>query len=312
MRKASFQFRVSFVITAMMILCGLATAQEDFSKVQIKTTKVAEGLYLLDAGESGNVAALVGEDGVVMVDDMDAPLLGKLQDALKSISDKPIRFVINTHYHGDHTGSNASFQKQATVIAHDNVRVRLEKGGASGNGGSMNFQNDPGPKAALPILTYDHELTVHLNGEDVRVVHFAAAHTDGDSIVYFPKANVVHLGDEFVTYGFPFIDVQSGGSIDGMIAAMEAVMRQMPANIKVIPGHGPLCTLEDVRTYLQMMRGARGVVAKARKDGKTLEQMKQAKLLDAWKKYNGFVNEDTFLETLFYSPSLPESGLDAN
>jgi cyclase len=296
------------LMAGVMVLCTVGAAQDDFSKVQIKVTKVTDGLYLLDAGESGNVAVLVGEDGVVMVDDMDAPLEAKLQAALKTISDKPVRFVINTHYHGDHTGSNASFQKQATVIAHDNVRMQLEKGGDGGNGGAMHFEHKPEAKAALPILTYDHELGLHMNGEDIRVIHYTAAHTDGDSIVYFPKANAVHLGDEFVTYGFPFIDVKSGGSIDGMIAAMEAVIAQMPANVKVIPGHGPLCTLDDVRTYVKMMRDTREVVAKARKDGKTLEQMKQAKLLDAWKKYNGYVNEDGFLETIYYSPALNGGG----
>ena len=289
-------------------LCCTAWAQEqDFSKVQIKVSKLASNLYFLDAGESGNVAVLVGGDGVVIVDDMDAPLIGKLQDALKTVTDKPVKYVINTHYHGDHTGGNAGFQPQAAVIAHDNVRVRLEQGGDAGNGGQMRFAHKPEPKAALPLITYDHALTLHMNGEDVRVLHFASAHTDGDSIVYFPKANVVHLGDEFVTYGFPFVDVVSGGSIDGMIAAMEAVIKQMPPNVKVIPGHGPLCTMEDVRTYLQMMRETRDVVAKAKKDGKTLEQMKQAKLLDKWKKYSSFVNEDAFIETLYYSPPLPES-----
>jgi cyclase len=300
------------LMAGVMVLCTVGAAQDDFSKVQIKVTKVTDGLYLLDAGESGNVAVLVGEDGVVMVDDMDAPLEAKLQAALRTISDKPVRFVINTHYHGDHTGSNGSFQKQATVIAHDNVRMQLEKGGDGGNGGVMHFEHKPEAKAALPILTYDHQLGLHMNGEDVRVIHYAAAHTDGDSIVYFPKANAVHLGDEFVTYGFPFIDVKSGGSIDGMIAAMEAVIAQMPANVKVIPGHGPLCTLDDVRTYVKMMRDTREVVAKARKDGKTLEQMKQAKLLDAWKKYNGYVNEDGFLETIYYSPALNGGGQAGN
>jgi cyclase len=251
------------LITTVLIACGLIAAQdEDFSKVQVKVTKVADGLYLLDAGESGNVAALVGDDGVVIVDDMDAPLTGKLQDALKSVTDKPVHFVINTHYHDDHSGGNASLQKQATVIAHDNVRVRLEKGGAAGNGGTIRMEHNAEPKAALPLLTYDRELTLHIDGDDVRVIHFAAAHTDGDSVVFFSKANVVHLGDEFVTYGFPFIDVLSGGSIDGMIAAMEAVTTQMPSNVKVIPGHGPLCTMEDVQTYLKMMRDTRDAVAK--------------------------------------------------
>jgi len=293
----------------MLLACVLAAAQEqDFSKVQIKVTKVAGNVYMLE-GAGGNIGASVGEDGIVIVDDQYAPLADRIQAALKGITDKPVRFIINTHYHGDHTGGNAYFQKQAPIIAHDNVRKRLETGGTAGNGGSLHMDAKAQPREALPIITFDHDVTVHLNGEDIRALFFPAGHTDGDSIIFFPKSNVVHMGDDFVTYGFPFIDVDSGGSINGMVDAVEKVIGQLPADVKIIPGHGPISSLDDVRAYLTMLKATRDVVAQGLKDGKTLDQMKQAKLLDPWKKYSGdFVNEDTFLETLYNSLTGQKNG----
>jgi glyoxylase-like metal-dependent hydrolase (beta-lactamase superfamily II) len=297
------------VIVSLLGAFALAAAQyQDFSKVQIKVTKVAGNVYMLE-GAGGNIGASVGEDGIVVVDDQFAPLADKIQAALKGITDKPVRFIINTHYHGDHTGGNAYFQKQAPIIAHDNVRKRLEAGGAAGNGGSMHFENKPQPKEALPIITFDHDVTVHLNGEDIRALHFPAGHTDGDSIIFFPKSNVVHMGDDFVTYGFPFIDVEAGGSINGLIDAVEKVIAQLPADVKVIPGHGQVSSLEEMQAYLMTLKATRDVVANALKEGKTLDQMKQAKILDPWKKYSGgFVSEDAFLETLYNSLTGQKTG----
>jgi len=276
----------------------------DFSKVQIKATKVSGNVYMLE-GAGGNIGASIGEDGIVIVDDQFAPLAEKIQAALKSlgITDKPVRFVINTHYHGDHTGGNAPFRNAgSTVIAQDNVRKRLESGGTAGNGGSIKMENKPAEKAALPIITFEHDVTVHLNGEDIRALHFPSGHTDGDSIIFFPKNNVVHMGDDFVRYGFPFIDVNSGGSVQGMIAAMEKATAQLPADVKVIPGHGQLANLDDVREFTKMLKETSAVVQKALDAHKTLEQMKQEKILDPWKKWSGdFVNTDAFIETLYNS-----------
>ena len=287
---------------AFFLFVALGFAQdEDFSKVQIKVTKVAGSVYMLE-GSGGNIGASVGDDGIVIVDDQYAPLAEKIQTALKGITDKPVRFVINTHYHGDHSGGNEYFQKQAPIIAHDNVRKRLEEGGKGGNGGSISSDHKPAEKGALPIITFDHDVTVHLNGEDIRALYFPAGHTDGDSVIFFPKSNVVHMGDDFVTYGFPFIDVDSGGSIEGMIDGVEKVLTQVPADVKIIPGHGPISNLDDVRAYLKMLKETRDAVAKALKQRKSLDQMKQAKILAPWKKYAGdFVNEDTFIETLYNS-----------
>jgi glyoxylase-like metal-dependent hydrolase (beta-lactamase superfamily II) len=288
---------VGFVVA---LAAGFTGAQDqDFSKVEIKVTKVSGSVYMLE-GAGGNIGASVGEDGIVVVDDQYAPLAEKIQAALKGVTDKPVRFIINTHFHGDHTGGNAYFQKQAPVIAHDNVRKRLEEGGTAGNLGSVSMEHKPAAKEALPIITFDHDVTVHLNGEDIRALHFTSGHTDGDSIILFPKSNVVHMGDDFVRYGFPFIDLASGGSAEGMIAAMQEVLPKLPADVKVIPGHGNVSNLDDVREYVKMLVETRAAVEKGMKQGKTLDQLKQEKVLDAWKKWNGdFITTDAFTETLY-------------
>ncbi|MGA2355066.1 MAG: MBL fold metallo-hydrolase [Terriglobales bacterium] len=299
--------RALLVVAGLLFACGLGAQDQDFSKVEIKVSKVAGSVYMLQ-GVGGNIGASVGDDGIVLIDDESAPLADKIQAALRGITDKPVRFVINTHYHGDHIGGNAYFQKQAPIIAHDNVRKRMESGGATGNGGSIHFEAKSQPNDALPVITYDHAVTLHLNGEDIRVVHFPSGHTDGDSIVFLPKSNVVHMGDEFVTH-FPFVDVEAGGSLSGMIDAVESVIARVPADVKVIPGHGQVSSLDDLQAYLTMLKATRDAVAHALKDGKTLDQMKQAKVLDPWKKYSGeFVTEDAFLETLYISLTEQKSG----
>jgi cyclase len=293
------------LVTAGAFASAAGVGQEqDFSKVQIKATKVSGNIYMLE-GAGGNIAASIGEDGIVIVDDQFAPLAEKIQASLKSlgITDKPVRFVINTHYHGDHTGGNAPFSNAgSTVIAQDNVRKRMASGGTAGNGASIKMEVKPAEKAALPIITFEHDVTVHLNGEDIRALHFPAGHTDGDSIIFFPKNNVVHMGDDFVRYGFPFIDVSSGGSVQGMIAAMEKATAQLPADVKVIPGHGQLSNLDDVREFTKMLKETSAVVQKALDQHKTLAQMKEEKILEPWKRWSGdFVKSDAFIETLYNS-----------
>jgi cyclase len=297
--------KLAFILGVTLLVCGGLRAQnKDFSKVEIKVTKVSGNIYMLE-GEGGNIAASVGEDGIVIVDDQFAPLAEKIQAALKNlkITDKPVRFVINTHYHGDHTGGNEPFANAgSTLIAQENVRKRLETGGTGGNGSSMKFDSKAAPKGALPVITFEHDVTVHLNGEDIRALHFPAGHTDGDAIIFFPKNNVVHMGDDFVRYGFPFIDVSSGGSVQGMIAAMERVSAQLPADVKVIPGHGAVSNLDDVRTFVKMLKGTSAVVQKAIDEHKTVEQMKQDKILAPWAKWSGeFLDADKFIETLYNS-----------
>lgn len=291
-----------FIFVILMIAAGYAAAQDrDFSKVEMKVSKVAGNVYMLQ-GAGGNIGALVGDDGIIIIDDQFAPLVDKIRAALKGITDKPVRFIINTHYHFDHTGGNALFSQSSTIIAQDNVRKRLETGGKAGNGGSVSFDIKPEVPEALPIITFEHDVTVHMNGEDIRALHFPSGHTDGDSIIFFPKANVVHMGDDFVTYGFPFIDVNGGGSVKGMIEAVESVIQQIPADAKIIPGHGDVSTVEDMRQFVKMLKDTSAVVEKAIADGKTVEQMKSEKILDAWQKFSGeFITTDAYIETVYNS-----------
>jgi cyclase len=288
------------LLGAPATVAGVASAQqEDFSGVEIKVTKVGGNVYMLE-GAGGNIAASVGADGIAIVDDQFAPLADKIRAALKGVTDKPLRFIINTHYHFDHTGGNARFQ-DATIIAHDNVRKRLAIDNVVGNGGSVKVDQPASSKEALPVITFAHDVTLHVNGEDIRALHAPHGHTDGDSFVFFPQSNVVHFGDVFVRYGFPFVDINGGGSTQGMIAALESAMTQLPADVKVIPGHGALSTLTDVRTFVTMLKETRAAVEKALKGGKTLQQLQQEKVLAPWQKFAGpFVSTDTFTETLYH------------
>jgi glyoxylase-like metal-dependent hydrolase (beta-lactamase superfamily II) len=268
-------------------------AQQDFSKVEIKVTKVAGSVYMLE-GSGGNIGVSVGDDGVVIVDDQFAPLAPKIKAALKGITDKPLRFVLNTHFHGDHTGGNAQFGSEATIIAHENVRKRLQEGTTVGGNSSS-----PTPKEALPVITFNDRATVHLNGEDIRAIHFPNGHTDGDSVIFFPKSNVVHMGDDFVTYGFPFVDVHSGGSVGGMIAGVEKVLTLVPEDVKIIPGHGPISSPSDVRKFVEMLKDTRRLVAKAMADGKTAEQMKSDHILAQYEDLGkGFIKTDAWIDLL--------------
>lgn len=292
--------KVYLMLAALVAIASMLAAQDqDFSKVQMKVTKVAGNVYTLQ-GAGGNIGASVGEDGIVIVDDQYAPLADKIKVALRGITDKPVRFVINTHYHEDHTGGNAIFQQTAPVIAQDNVRKRLEEGGTAGNYGGVKFEAKAQPKEALPIITFDHDVTLHLNGEDIRALHFPHGHTDGDSVIFFPKSNVVHMGDDFVTYGFPFVDLSGGGSVEGMIAAIDEIIPKLPADVKVIPGHGPISNLDDVRRFVTMLKDTRAAVATGIKQGKSLDQLKQENVLAPWQKWSGdFITSEQWLVTLY-------------
>ena len=283
-------------------------SNDDFSRVEIKVFKAGGNVYMLK-GKGGNIGFSVGEDGIIMVDDQFAPLTEKIKAALNAITDKPLRFVINTHYHFDHIDGNSSFQKEAPVIAHQNVRKRLESGGNPGNLGSVKQEMKPAAREALPILTFSKDVTIHLNGEDIHVLHYPSGHTDGDSMIFFPESNVVHMGDDFVTYGFPFIDLAGGGSVEGMIVAVEHAIAILPTDVKVIPGHGMISNLDDVRRFVAMLKETRDIVENAIRAGKTLDQMKQEKILEAWKNLSGeFISTDAFIETLYNDLTGKKSG----
>lgn len=285
-------------ITGLVLIlsCAAFAQQQDFSKVEIKVVPVSGGVYMLQ-GAGGNIGVSVGDDGIVIVDDEFAPLAEKIQAALKGLSDKPVRFVINTHLHGDHTGGNAYWQKQGPILAQENVRERLAKGGTGGAS-----HTSPYPKEALPIITFDHRATIHLNGEDIRAIHFHRGHTDGDAIIFFPHANVVHMGDDFVRYGFPFVDLDSGGSVQGMIASIDEVIPQLPPDVKIIPGHGDISTIQDLREFQQMLKDTSAKIAAEVKKGKTIDQLKQEKILagyEKWSPQGAFINTDKWIETVY-------------
>ena len=308
-------FTVIFILGglmgALLLVPGRALAQQppDFSKVEIKVTKVSGNVYMLE-GAGGNIAASLGDDGILIVDTEYAPLAGKIQAALKGIgiTDKPVRFVVDSHYHDDHSNGNPAFAAAgATIIANENLRKRLENGSTIGNGpgGSIHMQQPARPKEALPVITFDDGINIFLNGEEIEVRHFPAAHTDGDSFVFFATNKVLHTGDVFVRYGFPFIDVNSGGSVQGMIAACDKALAEFPADTKVIPGHGALATMDDLRDYSKMLKDTTAAVQKALDGHETLAQMKAEKVLAPWQKLSGsFVNSDAFIDEIYNSLTL--------
>jgi glyoxylase-like metal-dependent hydrolase (beta-lactamase superfamily II) len=274
--------------------------EDKYAKVVIKVTKVAGSVYVLE-GAGGNIGVSVGDDGIVLVDDQFAPLAQKIKDALKGITDRPIRVVLNTHWHGDHTGGNAAFGAMAPIIAHENVRKRLVSGGPAREvGGKTLDPVPPAPNEALPIITFRDEVAIHLNGEEIRAVHLASGHTDGDIAVFFAKSNVVHMGDDFFANGFPFVDLQSGGSVKGMAAALDKVVAELPADVKVIPGHGAVSGLEDVKKFSAALKDCIKLVEAEVKKKKTLAQIQEAKVLAKYDDMGkAYIKPDVFIETIY-------------
>ena len=290
--------RTILAALAASIAFGAQAQQRNFDAVQIKATKVAEHVYMLE-GEGGNIGVSAGEDGVFLIDDQFAPLTPKIVEAVKTISDKPIRFLLNTHWHGDHTGGNENLGKAGVVIvAHDNVYKRMSVGGVIQ---MLKQSYPPAPKAALPVITFSETATFHMNGDDVTSHHLQPAHTDGDSFVHFRKANVIHTGDVFAAYRYPFIDMESGGSVRGIVRAIDRMLPLIDENTRVIPGHGPLSRRADVLAYRKMIETVAGRVETMVKSGKTLEQVIAAKPTrefdEAW---GAFRKPDAFTEIVYY------------
>jgi len=287
------------LVPIVLLLFAISvTAQTDFSKVEIKVTKVAGNVYMLE-GAGGNIGVSVGDDGILIVDDQFAPLADKIRAALKGIADKKLRFILNTHWHGDHTGGNVAFGPEAPVIAHDNVRKRM----AVEQKSEVFKRTTPAsPKEALPVITFNQNLTVHFNGEEIRAIHFPQGHTDGDSVIFFAGSNVVHLGDDFFAGRFPFVDLESGGSVEGLTKNIGEIITKIPAGAKLIPGHGPLSGIEDLMNYHNMLVTTSDIVRAKIKAGKTLEQIKSEGLPDTWKSWGtGFIKTDVWLETIYRS-----------
>jgi glyoxylase-like metal-dependent hydrolase (beta-lactamase superfamily II) len=239
-------------------------AQPDFSKVEIKPHQVSGNFHYLE-GQGGNVGVLVGDDGVLIIDDQFAPLTEKIMAAVKKLSTKPVRLLVNTHVHGDHTGGNENIGKMGiNILAHDNVRVRLIQGV---NGAA------PAPAVALPLITYGDKVSLHLDGEDVEIGKFPPAHTDGDSYIRFPKADAIHVGDVFRTTGYPVIDGNNGGTVKGTIDALQMIVNMAGPNTKILPGHGVVVNRDQVASFREAVIEARNRVSALIKQGMTLAQV---------------------------------------
>ncbi len=280
------------------LFAAAASAQQDFSKVEIQTEKLADTVYMM-TGSGGNLGVSVGEDAVFVIDDQFAPLTPKIQAAIAKLSSKPVQFVLNTHWHFDHTGGNENLGKAgALIIAHENVRKRLSTEGFIE---FLGMKTKPEPKVALPVVSFTRDLAFHLNRDEIRVFHVARAHTDGDSIIHFSKSDVIHMGDSFFNKLYPFIDTSSGGTVEGVLAAVDRVLKMAGDKTRIIPGHGPLANTADLKAYRDMLAAVSGNIRAQVKARKTLEQVvaskPTAKYDEVWGK--GFLAPEKFVAMLY-------------
>src|SRR5687768_10751725 len=292
-------------IVLLITLFVLATvpptqAQTDWSKVEVKVHKVNGNVYLLE-GAGGNIGVSVGPDGILIVDDQYAPLADKIKAALKTLGEGKLKFVLNTHWHGDHTGGNAAFGAEAPLIAHDNVRKRMS---TVQENKFFKRTTPASPKEALPVITFGHSVSIHFNGEEIRAIHFPTGHTDGDSVIYFTNSNVIHMGDHFFAGRFPFVDLDSGGDVEGFTKNVGDVIARLPAGVKIIPGHGALSTPDDLKLFHRMLTETTDIVRKKMAAGKTLDQIKAEGLPDEWKSWGvGFIKTGVWIEIIHRSYS---------
>jgi len=290
-----------FIAATLMFWASAITIHaQDFSKVEIKVTKVAGNVYMLE-GSGGNIGVSVGPDGILIVDDQFAPLADKIKAALKTLGEGKLKFVLNTHYHGDHTGGNIAFGPDAPIIAQTNVRKRLSEEQKSK---LFNRTTPASPKEALPVITFDNAVSVFFNGEEIKVIHFPHGHTDGDSVIFFTGSNVVHMGDDFFNARFPFVDLESGGDVEGLTKNISDIISKLPAGVKIIPGHGALSDAEGLKTFHNMLVQTTDIVKKRMAAGKSLDQIKAEGLPEEWKTWgSGFIKTDLWLTFIYNSLS---------
>jgi glyoxylase-like metal-dependent hydrolase (beta-lactamase superfamily II) len=297
-------FHLRTRVGVFLALTGLTTSAsgQNLADVQIETIPVADGIYML-TGQGGNIGLWVGEDGAFLIDDQYAPLSQKILEAVRGVTSEPVRFVINTHWHGDHTGGNENMgEAGALLVAHDNVRKRLSVQQVLERFGRSDTI-PPAPSGALPVVTFDRSVSFHLNGSELRAFHAEHAHTDGDAIIILHGADVVHMGDVFFNQMYPFIDLSSGGSVDGVIAAADQVLSLIEDGSQVIPGHGPLTDGAGLRAYRDMLKTIRDRVAAALEGGLTLEEVQAARPTreydEAWG--GGFIGAAQLVESIYHS-----------
>lgn len=280
-----------------IFLASPLSAQRDFSEVEITSEELAPGVAVL-FGAGGNMAVSHGEDGTILIDDQFAPLSEKIEAAVAYLGASPVEYVVNTHWHSDHTGGNEHFgESGATIFAHENVRVRMSSEQTRGD-----RVTPPSPKAALPVVTYERGVTLHLNGDTIDVLFVGGGHTDGDSIVRWREKNIVHMGDlYFKIPGWPFVDVASGGDIESLLFSLDSAIKLMDDDTKVIPGHGAMSNRAELIAYRNTIGEAVTRIRALRDTGSSLEQAQAAKPLDSFERGEGFIDADGFIAAIWNS-----------
>jgi len=284
-------------LLVLVTLTGISNAQSRFDNVVIKTNKVTNNIFMLE-GSGGNIGVFVGEDGVFMIDDQYAPLSEKIKAAIATLSDKEIKYLVNTHWHGDHAGGNENFGAAgATIVAHENVRKRLS---TEQHNKAFNRTTPAAPKVAWPTITFEENMSLHLNGQKIMLIHVHNAHTDGDTFVWFPDSNVLHMGDCFFKDRFPYIDIGSGGSVSGALRAIEVAMMITDADTQIIPGHGTMAVKSDLLSYYQMLSTMYDRVKKEMVAGKTIDEIKTAGLTKDYEGWGaGFINDERIIDIIW-------------
>ncbi|WP_462249853.1 MBL fold metallo-hydrolase [Ekhidna sp.] len=291
---------MKYLLALLITLPSLTFAQRNWDAIEVKVNKVSDNISYL-VGSGGNIGVIHGNDGVLIIDDQFAPLSEKIKQAVKTLSSEDIKYVLNTHYHGDHSGGNENFKNDgAIIVAQDMVRQRL----------STTFTNEvfgrempAKPDSYLPTITFSKDMTFHFNDEEMKFVHSPSAHTDGDAIIHFKTSNIIHAGDCFVRYGYPYIDISAGGSIDGMIDAQRMLLKIADAETKIIPGHGELASIKEVQELLEMLLETKKIVSDAKDSGESLgalvDRKPFAKFHEDWS--GSFIDSDLFVKLIYES-----------
>ncbi len=283
-----------FIFIILFAISAGAALWQDFTKVEIKATKVAGSVYMIAgtddmaAFSGGNIAVSVGEDGVLMVDSKMAPLGNQIRAAIHNLGGSSPKYILNTHVHGDHTNGNSAFSREGTIVAHTNVRKRLSDK----------------PENIWPVITFDQSMSIHMNGEEIQAIHYPEGHTDGDAVIHFKGSNVMHLGDHWFNKLLPYVDLDSGGTVQGYMTNIKRTLDEVPDDIKIIPGHGALANKKDLRNFYRMLEETVSLVTKKMKSGKTLDDIKKEGLQEEWKSWSwSFISTERWIETIYKSYS---------